>query len=676
MSNTQTQTEDLDTSELEAAYDPEMNFRDLSSKFTAIIVGGLLFALSVFHYYTAGFGILVEHWHTGLHVAAVLALIFLVFSRSNTTEPSIIDSPRLSFSGLPIYDWILAILAAVTVLYFPFEFHELAFRIGAPTTLDVAMGSILIFLILEATRRCMGFTLPLIASAFIIYGLFGQWAPGALAHPGSTWSGLVNHVYMTGQGIFGVPVQVMATYVFHFVLFGAIATRMGLGQFFLDIANAIAGRYSGGSAKVSILSSAMFGMISGSSIANTVTTGALTIPAMKKNGYKPHFSAAVEVTASSGGQIMPPLMGAAAFVMAEFLEVPYQTIIIAAIVPALMHFFGVLVMVHLEAKSLGLKGIAAENLPKVGLIIKRDWPLIIPLVVLIGTILMGRTPYSAAFFGITAAIVIGFLNPNNRLTLIDLLDSFKLGAKYALGVGAAAAAVGIIVGVVTLSGMGFRLSYIVVNFATEIGQIASSLIPFGLLDPEDAALFFALILTAVSCIILGAGIPTTACYIILVAIAAPALGLLGVEPIVAHFFVFYFGVLADLTPPVALAAYAGAAIANADPFKTGNTAFRLALAKALVPFVFVYSPSILIMVEDFSLAEFFFATISCAIGVGLLGVGFSGYITRALASWERWVVGFSAFFFIIPNYQATVVGSVLVVIVLLVPKFRTFLDKP
>jgi len=224
--------------------------------------------------------------------------------------------------------------------------------------------------------------------------------------------------------------------------------------------------------------------------------------------------------------------------------------------------------------------------------------------------------------------------------------------------------------------MGFLLSYIVVNFATEIGQIASSLIPFGLLDPQDAALFFALILTAVSCIILGAGIPTTACYIILVAIAAPALGLLGVEPIVAHFFVFYFGVLADLTPPVALAAYAGAAIANADPFKTGNTAFRLALAKALVPFVFVYSPSILIMVENFSLLEFFFATISCAVGVGLLGVGFSGYVNRRLATWERLAVGFAAFFFIVPNYKATIVGTVLIVLVLLVPKVRSLYEKP
>ncbi len=659
---------DIDVEALEAEYDPEMSFRQIPSKFANIIVGGALFALSLFHYYTAGFGILVEHWHTGLHVAAVLALIFLVFDFDRS--PSMHALPRFNLAGLPAYDWLLAGMALVSVLYFPVEFHELAFRIGAPSALDVVMGSVLIFLVLEAARRCMGWTLPLITSLFILYGLFGPWAPGSLAHPGATWSGLVNHVYMTGQGIFGVPVQVMATYVFHFVLFGAIATKMGLGQFFLDVANAIAGRYSGGAAKVSILSSAMFGMISGSSIANTVTTGALTIPAMKKNGYKPHFAAAVEVTASSGGQIMPPLMGAAAFVMAEFLEVSYQTIIIAAIVPALMHFIGVLVMVHLEAKSLGLKGVAAENLPQVGAVVRRDWPLLIPLVILIGTILMGRTPYSAAFFGITAAILIGFLNPSHRLTMSELYDSFKLGAKYALGVGAAAASVGIIVGVVTLSGMGFRLSYIVVNFATEIGQITASLIPFGLVAAEDAALFFALILTAVASIILGAGIPTTACYIILVAIAAPTLGLMGIEPIAAHFFVFYFGVLADLTPPVALAAYAGAAIANADPFKTGNTAFRLALGKILVPFVFIYSPSMLIMVKDFSFAEFAVSTVGCVIGIFLLGIAFIGFFNRALARWERVLMAMAALFFVVPDIPTMAIGTIIVVGLLLASKLN------
>ena len=290
---------------------------------------------------------------------------------------------------------------------------------------------------------------------------------------------------------------------------------------------------------------------------------------------------------------------------------------------------------------------------------KRDWPMLIPLAVLIGVILSGRTPYSAAFFGISAAIVVGFLNPKNRLTVPELFDAFKIGAKYALGVGAAAASVGVIVGVVTLSGMGFRLSYIVVNFASEIGAVLAAFVPYGILDSHDIALFFTLILTAFSSIVLGAGIPTTACYIILAAVAAPALGLLGVEPIVAHFFVFYYGVLADVTPPVAVAAYAGAAIANANAFKAGNTAFRLASAKALTPFVFVYAPSMLNMVQDFSFSEMIVAVVGCATGVLLLGIAFSGWFIGPMKLWERVSIFGAALLLVAPGLQTAAIGLVL-----------------
>ena len=377
----------------------------------------------------------------------------------------------------------------------------------------------------------------------------------------------------------------------------------------------------------------MFGMISGSSIANTVTTGALTIPAMKRVGYKPHFAAAVEATASTGGQITPPLMGAAAFVMAEFLEIPYRDIIIAAIVPAALHFLGVLVMVHLEAKRLGLRGLTTEELPQAWRVLRDGWPTLIPLVILVGTLLTGRTPYAAAFYGITACIVVGFLNPRCRLTLGELWDAFKTGAKYALAVGAAAAAVGVIVGVVTLSGMGFRVSFIVVNFASELGTSVAGIFPFGLVSAQGAALFLTLLLTGVACIVLGAGIPTTACYIILAAIAAPALAQLGVSPLVSHFFVFYYGVLADVTPPVAVAAYAGAGIAGANPFRTGNTAFRLANAKALVPFVFVYAPSLLLIADGFSLYDFVVALAGCILGIVFLGAALTGYLLTAMKAW-------------------------------------------
>ena len=522
------------------------------------------------------------------------------------------------------------------------------------------MGTIMVVVILETTRRAVGPTLSIIALLFIIYALFGRYAPGVLVHPGATWNNLINHLYLTSQGIYGIAVGVVATYVFHFVLFGVLATRIGLGELFIDLAHCIAGRYAGGPAKVSVFSSAMFGMISGSSIANTVTTGALTIPAMKRIGYKPHFAAAVEATSSTGGQITPPIMGAAAFIMVEFLEIPYRQILLAAMIPALMHYLGVLTMVHLEAKRLGLRGLTPEEMPNFRRIIIDKWPTLIPLIILIGIIINGNTPYLAAFWGISACIVVGFLNPRNRLTVRDLFDAFQLGAKYALAVGAAAAAVGIIVGVVTLTGMGFRVSYMVTSAASQIGEQVAPLIPFGWVGQNDLTLLITLIFTACACIIMGAGIPTTATYIILVSIAAPALGLLDVAPLIAHFFVFYYGVLADITPPVALAAYAGAGIAGANPFRAGNTAFRLASAKALVPFVFIYSPAMLIVTDGFTLNAFIITIVGCTVGIVLLGAALTGYLLKPMTWIERTVTALAALLLVAPGIKSGLIGALLV----------------
>jgi len=625
------------------------------------IVGVLLAILSCFHYYTAGFGLLRESTHRGVHLAFVLGLIFLVFSFRKKSKPG----GFLAVGQIPIYDWLLAITAAVTSLYIPFVFNDLAFRVGDPLTVDVVFGTIMIFLTLEATRRSMGLALPVIALAFITYALFGQYAPGVLVHPGASWKGLVNHLYLTSQGIYGIAVGVVATYVFHFVLFGVLANRIGAGQLFIDLASCVAGRYAGGPAKVSVFSSALFGMISGSSIANTVTTGALTIPAMKRVGYRPHFAAAVEATSSTGGQITPPIMGAAAFIMVEFLEVPYRTILLAATVPALMHYLGIFTMVHLEAKRLGLRGLRPDEMPKFVKVIREGWPTLIPLVILVAIITSGRTPYNAAFWGITSCIVVGFLNPRNRLTLPDLYGCFKTGAQYALAVGAAAAAVGIIVGVVSLTGMGFKVSFMVTSSAQQLAGIIVPFVPFGLTDLAGLTLFLTLIFTAFACILLGAGIPTTATYIVLVSIAAPALGLLGVVPIVAHFFVFYYGVLADITPPVALAAYAGAGIAGANPFKAGNTAFRLAAAKALVPFVFVYAPSILIVTDGFTWQAFVITVAGCAIGIIFIGAALTGYFLTHMVMIERVVTFIASLLFIAPGIQSGFVGLVLMIPVLI-----------
>lgn len=641
---------------LEEEYDPEMQMRPMTAPATWI-VGTLLVVLSCFHYYTAGFGLLRESTHRGFHLALVLGLIFLVFGSRRK-----LGTQRFPTIGqIPLYDWLLAIIAAVTSFYVPFVFNDLAFRVGDPLAIDVVFGSIMIVLTLEATRRSMGIALPVIALGFILYALLGQYAPGVLVHPGASWKGLVNHLYLTSQGIYGIAVGVVATYVFHFVLFGVLANRIGAGQLFIDLASCVAGRYAGGPAKVSVFSSALFGMISGSSIANTVTTGALTIPAMKRIGYRPHFAAAVEATSSTGGQITPPIMGAAAFIMIEFLEMPYRTILLAATVPAMMHYLGIFTMVHLEAKRLGLRGLRPDEMPRFAKVIREGWPTLIPLVLLIAIIASGRTPYMAAFWGITACIVVGFLNPRDRLTPRDLYNCFKVGAQYALAVGASAAAVGIIVGVVSLTGMGFKISFMVTSASQQLAEVILPLIPFGLASLQGITLFLTLIFTAIACILLGAGIPTTATYIVLVSIAAPALGLLGVAPIVAHFFVFYYGVLADITPPVALAAYAGAGIAGANPFKAGNTAFRLASAKALVPFVFLYSPAMLIVTDGFTWQAFATTVIGCAIGIILIGAALTGYFITHMTAIERGITFVAAMLFVAPGLKSGLVGLILMI---------------
>ncbi|CAH0196594.1 TRAP transporter permease [Roseomonas sp. CECT 9278] len=645
---------DLDAAaELEKKYDTEVSFRDLHGP-TAIFVSAMLVALSAFHYYTAGFGILTEHWHKSIHLAAVLGLIFIMFPTKHEFGPRI--------GNVPVTDWVLAALVAASCFYLPLVFDELTFRIGMPNLPDMIMGTIMIVLVLETTRRAMGWVLPAIVIVFILYGLFGNHLSGVLAHPGSSWEAFLSHVYLTQEGIFGIPVKVVATFVFHFVLFGVLATRMGLGQFFIDIASIIAGKYPGGPAKVAVVSSAMFGSISGSSIANTVTTGSLTIPAMKRVGYKPHFAGAVEAAASAGGQITPPIMGAAAFVMIEFLEIPLTTLLIAAAVPAAMHFWGVFVQVHFEAKRLGLRGMEPNEIPRLWPTIRDGWPTVIPLVLLVYVIMQGYTPYLAAFVGISACIVVGFLNPRNRITLKDLWDAFDMGARYALAVGAAAAAVGIVVGVVTLTGAGFRVSFIVTQAAVQTAEFfrpVVEMLPASIGSMQGLTLFITLVFIALICIAMGAGIPTTALYIVLAAIAAPAVQQLGVPPLAAHLFILYYGILADLTPPVCVAAYAAAGIAGSNPFRTGITAFRLGMAKATVPFVFAYAPVMLIMVDDFTLSAFLFTTITCAIGVLLLGIGMTGYAFTHMGLVSQGVLVLASLLMISPSVVMTAAGAVI-----------------
>ncbi len=651
--------------EIERKFDPETAFR-ATGPLLAVVVTAALVAMSVYHFYASGFGLIRELLHRGIHLAFVLGLVFLLFGHRRPPSTALAPKAWFRFDGVALIDIVLAALAVGAALYLPLLPPEVVSeRVGNPSQSDVFMGSVLLILTLEAARRSVGPTLPIIGALFILFALFGPYAPGALKHGGTSWLGLINHLYMTNQGIYGIAIGVMAQYVFLFILFGVLATRIGLGQLFIDLAMIVAGRYSGGPAKVAIFSSAFMGTISGSSIANTVTTGALTIPTMKRIGYPPHFSGAVEATASTGGQITPPILGAAAFIMVEYLEIPLRDVLAAALFPALLHYFGIFIMVHLEAKKLGLRGLRGEELPKTVIVLKQHWLSIIPLAILVYLILSGRTPDFAAVYGIIACVVVGFLNPVNRLTPVDLWNALAAGAKNTLAVGAAAATVGIVVGVVTLTGVGFRLGYVVVQTATDLGGLVGALWPLSLFSLTQWALFFSLILIAVSCIIMGAGIPTTATYIILVAVAAPALAQLQVEPLVAHFFVFYYGVLADITPPVALAAYAAAGIAGANPFRTGNTAFRLGIAKALVPFVFVYSPALLLVADGFTWWAFTVTLAGAMMGIASLGVAFSGYLVAPLAKAERWWVALVSFLFIAPGLATMALGLVLLVPVVL-----------
>jgi TRAP transporter 4TM/12TM fusion protein len=644
--------------EIERKYDPETAFRP-TGRMLGYFIAAVLVAMSAYHFYASGFGLIRELLHRGIHLSFVLGLVFLLFGLRKADYESGVSKAWYCFDGVPLIDIVLAVLVVGAAMYLPLLPPEIVSeRVGNPSQFDVFMGSALLILTLEATRRSVGPTLPIIAMLFIVFAYFGPWMPGALKHGGASWLGIINHLYMTNQGIYGIAIGVMAQYVFLFILFGVLATRIGLGQLFIDLAMVIAGRYSGGPAKVAIFSSAFMGTISGSSIANTVTTGALTIPAMKKVGYPAHFAGAVEATASTGGQITPPILGAAAFIMVEYLEIPLRDILAAALFPALLHYFGIFIMVHLEAKKLGLRGLRAEELPKVGLVLKDHWLSIIPLVILVYLILSGKTPDYAAVYGIIACVVVGFLNPNHRLTIPDLWDSLAAGAKNTLAVGAAAATVGVVVGVVTLTGVGFRLGYVVVQTATDIGGFLSTVPVLSYFTVTQWALFVSLILIAISCIIMGAGIPTTATYIILVAVAAPALAQLQIEPLVSHFFVFYYGVLADITPPVALAAYAAAGIAGSNPFKTGNTAFRLGIAKALVPFVFVYSPALLLVADGFTWYLFTITLIGAMLGIASLGVALSGFLFRPLAKWERWWVALTSFLFIAPGLTTLLIGLV------------------
>ena len=719
---------ELSADEVEALvreYDSESNFRNLVGP-TAMLVTLASVTLSLFHVYTAGFGLLNEVMHRTIHLSFVMGLIFLVFPRKRAVATRKIWVESLIFAAFYLYilydialslppstlktvfivvvlalvvltlplnfkdaqpgklavrDWIFAAFGAGFSAYLTIFFkHIFIDNVGSPPDPVYMMGVVAIIMTLEATRRTMGPMLAWIGIGCLIYALVGPYLPGILAHRGYSITRIVNHLFIGTEGIYGVAVGVVATYVFHFVLFGILAQMSGLGQLFIDLATIIAGRASGGSAKVSVVSSGFFGMISGSPIANTVTTGAFTIPLMKKSGFSGRFAGAVEASASCGGQITPPIMGASAFVMTEMLGIPYNELILIAIVPACFHYIAILLMVHLEAKKLGLEGLSKDKIPQFGAVLKRSWHLFIPLGVMVAMLLMQYTPFLAAFWGIILTIAFSYvplvmrmlgntsMDTSTVLTPPRLVRGFEDGAKFALAIGAACACVGFLLGMTTLTGLGFKFSGAVVQLAHDVAAVIIGLDFTGLLSEKSVALFFGLIFVAIACIIMGAGIPTTPTYIILASIAAPALVEFDVPLVATHFFVFYFGVLADVTPPVALAAYAAAGLARSEPMSTGTTAFRLSMGKALVPFMFIYAPSLLFV--NFTWVEFITALLSGLLGILALSAAYIGWFRRDLVLWEKAALTLAGLLLISTYWPAIAVGVLTLAFVLFRPGLK------
>ena len=606
-----------------------MQYTGLMAKF----VSALAITFSVFQLYTATFGVLDAQLQRAVHLGFGLALVYLLY-------PS-----RKSWSRTKVHplDVVLAILGAASPAYIVLEYQQLVLRSGTVTTPDLAVGLIGILLVIEATRRVVGIPMVTVVLCFIAYAFAGPYMPGVLAHRGLTLNQLVGHLYFTTEGIFGIPLGVSSTFIFLFILFGAYLESTGLGKFFIDLANSIAGWASGGPAKVAVLSSGLMGTVSGSSVANVVGTGSLTIPMMKKLGYHKDFAGAVEAAASTGGQLMPPVMGAAAFLMAEFVGVPYIDIVKAAVIPALLYFTGVWLGVHFEAKRSNLKGLPREQLPKFGRLFIERGHLALPLVVIVYLLVSGYTPMRAALVAIVLSIVCSALRKSTRMKPIEIVRGLDKGARNVLSVLVACASAGIVIGVVTKTGVGLKLAS---------GLLALS---GGLLLPT---LFF----TMITAIVLGMGVPTTANYVITSTIAAPAIIQMGVPVLAAHMFVFYFGIIADVTPPVALAAFAGAGIAGGNALKTGINASKLAIAAFIIPYMFVLSPVILMV--DATVGNVLLATVTAIVGMIALSSALIGYLVDNCRVYERVILIVGGLMMIKPGMLTDIAGFVLFALVL------------
>jgi TRAP transporter 4TM/12TM fusion protein len=621
-------------------YDPESNTRNVSGIFKKIVFFGLL-AFSIFQLYTAIGTPYTAYIQRSIHLGFALSLIFILFPARKK-----IKGQR---NKVPFYDIILSLLAIGVGLYWPLLIGDLVLRIGRISALDMIVGVLAILLTMEAARRAVGLPITIISASFLVYAFYGQHFPGFLAHRGQDLKSVVQLMFFTTDGILGTPISVSATFIFVFLLFGSFLVKTGVGAYFNDLAVVLAGRLVGGPAKVAIFSSALQGTISGSSVANVVGSGSYTIPMMKKLGYKKEFAGGVEAAASTGGQIMPPIMGAAAFLMVEFIGgITYWQIAKAAAIPALLYFTGVWIMTHFEAKRVGLKGMTEDQIPDRKKTLKKIY-LLIPIIGIIVFLLIGIPTMKAALLGIVLTIIVSSFDKSTRLGFKDMIEALVDGARTALGVAAATACAGIIVGVVVKTGLGLSLAT-------------------GLISAAGGNILLTLFFTMLAAIVLGMGSPTTANYVITSTIAAPAIITLlmldtpgATVPIVvavsAHLFVFYFGIIADITPPVALAAFAAAGISGGDPIKTGVTSAKLAIAAFIIPYMFVFNPAMLMM--GASIPEILWVVFTAIIGMIAIGAGMIGFWYRKCNWIERLFAIATGMLLIYPETITDIIGLVL-----------------
>lgn len=556
-----------------------------------------------FQVYTSLFGLMQGIVQRAVTTGFAMILVFLCYNASKKSKGKV-----------SVIDGILLLLSVTSIGYVLLNVEALSLRAGNPLIIDIILGTIFTIIVLEATRRSIGLPLVIVALVFIAYAFAGHYLPGLLMHKGYALDRLAPYMFLTTNGIFGTPLYVMSTYVFAFILFGSFLEATGGAKLFIELAYALTGKSIGGPAKTAVISSGLMGTINGSSLANVVSTGNFTIPLMKNVGYRPSFAAGVEAAASSGGQIMPPVMGAAAFIMAEFTGIPYAQICLAAAIPAILYFLSIYIMVHFEAKRLKLKPVPEDQLPNTKEALKKSWTLFVPLICILYMLTAGYSPLKAAMYSTILMIAVSYFNKHTRLKLKDYVNTFEKAALNSIAVTAACATCGIISGVVSLTGLGLKIADVIVH-------------------ASGGQLWLTLIYTMIASIILGMGLPTTAKYIVLSTIAAPALLKLGVPLITAHMFIFYYGIIAEVTPPVALTSYAGAAIAKAPGVETALKGLRLSFAAFIIPYMFVYNPSLLMI--DATFGNTIFTVVTSIVGIYALGASLGKFMLKSCSFLEQ-----------------------------------------